>query len=173
MSEGICLNIINWDISFENLDDPKMFYFLYDLNTTSWDWKERTQEQKEFIAKHYIVFKLNGKIIWWCHLKTGERNFNVKVILECFRIKEKWCWFWTKALEKIKDIVWWNYLYTYSKKWEFFEKNWFQKVDWFFPILEHKCMILNDKNELIKKNSVFINRVFLTFFLLLNVIIVL
>lgn len=124
------LDIIDWEIYLENLNSRETFNYIYNLNVNAWDWKKRTEEEIEEISKWYLVFKVKWIIIWWCYIKIWNRNFTYSSIIECFWISEKWCWYWTKALNKIKSIVHSRPIYTYSKKWWFFEKNWFKKEEW-------------------------------------------
>jgi hypothetical protein len=116
-------------VKFKKLESREMFEFIYMRNVQNGNWKERTEEEKDKIFENYQVLEVEGTILWWYALCDTEIDWKKWKILECiFSSKErggigKLLW---KEIEKNEVVC------AYSKKWGFFTKLWFVKVEWHF-----------------------------------------
>ncbi len=112
---------------FKKLENREMFEFIYTKNVQNGNWKERNEEEKDKISKNYQVLEVEGTILWWYALCDTEIDWKKWKILECiFSAKERWG-IGKLLLEECKKN---EVVYAYSKKWNFFTKNWFREVKW-------------------------------------------
>lgn len=126
-SKAVCNVLGDW-ISVSLVDDRNIFENIYLKNVSAWDWKARTQEEKEKIFSNFYVFKNWKNILWWVCL-TLKNN---EIFLECLYVSETWKWYWSLILKYVTSL-WYNVV-TFSKKWWFFEKFGFEKVEGEFSV---------------------------------------
>lgn len=116
-------------VKLKKLESREMFDFIYKSNVKNGNWKERNEEEKDKIFKNYQVLELEGTILGWYSLCNTEIDWKKWKILECIFSSKERGWIGTLLLKEcIKNKI----VYTYSKKWRFFKKNWFVKVKWNF-----------------------------------------
>lgn len=116
-------------VKLKKLESREMFDFVYESNVKNGNWKERNEEEKDKIFENYQVLELEGTILWWYVLCDTEIDWKKWKILECiFSSKERGGIGTLLLKECIKNKI----VFTYSKKWRFFKKNWFVKVEWHF-----------------------------------------
>lgn len=120
--EMVC-RVLDNNISVEKLTDRKIFEDIYAKNVLAWDWKARTEEEKEKIFSNFYVFKTWEKILWGVTLTLKDDE----IFLECLHVSETWKWYWSLILKYVTSL--WFPVITFSKKWWFFEKFWFEKIE--------------------------------------------
>lgn len=113
--------VLESSYSFEKLESFDKFLEIYEWHEKTWCWKKRSLKEKEELYQNYIVVNYQEKIVWWFWLYDYE---NWKV-LQCLFSDKKWVW--KIILEKVKER---DLVYAFSKKKEFFEKMWFEEVEW-------------------------------------------
>lgn len=118
----VCKILWDW-ISISLIEDKNIFEDIYTKNVLAWDWKKRSEEEKEKIFSNFYVFKTWEKILWWVTLTLKDDE----IFLECLYVSETWKWYWSLILNYVTSL--WFPIIAFSKKWWFFEKFWFEKVE--------------------------------------------
>lgn len=118
----IC-RVLDNNISVEKLTDRNVFESMYKKNVSAWDWKARNDEKKEEVFSNFYVFKKWENILWWVSLTL---TWDI-IFLQCLDVSESWKRYWSSILNYVTSL--WFDVVTFTKKWWFFEKFWFEKIE--------------------------------------------
>lgn len=118
----VCKILWDW-ISISLIEDKNIFEDIYTKNVLAWDWKARTDEEKEKIFSNFYVFKKWENILWWVSLTL---TWDI-IFLQCLDVSESWKRYWSSILKYVTSL--WFDVVTFTKKWWFFEKFWFEKIE--------------------------------------------
>jgi acetylglutamate kinase len=106
--------------------DINIFRSIFEEEVAKWNWKTRSEDEIQELAKNHKTVLVNGLPIGWLSLREITINWETGQLIECLWSAEEWIGLGRKIIKYIT----WNIgiVFAYSKNVIFFEKAGFSVV---------------------------------------------